>query len=202
MTHPSDRSPRMQLCPPLTQRGRVGIFGGSFDPLHFGHMSLCDYLLDHRDESRIDQIWLMPTPHNPLKPHATLLSYRERCERISEAIDGDLRYSLCNVEGLLSPPHYTAHTLEVLRRHYVDCTFSLIIGADNLASLHRWRDYDRILAVHPIIVYPRRGFDLVTISRQYPTATLRLMTEAPILDISSTEIRRAISQGEPPVGML
>ena len=178
----------------VSQEGTVGLFGGSFDPLHVGHLALCDYLLGYQELSGLERIWFMPTPQNPLKETATVLPYVLRCRMIERAIRGDSRYALSTIESLLPSPHYTIETLEALQEAYPRCTFCLIIGADSLATLARWHRHDELLARAPLVVYPRQGYDIISLARLYPTATLRLMTQAPLIELSSTQIRSAIRE--------
>ena len=188
-----------RLAPPpsvTTRAGEtVGLFGGSFDPLHIGHLALCDYLLAYPEWSGLSQIWFLPTPQNPLKEQETSFSYEWRCRMIKQAIQSDPRYELCTIESTLPEPHYTLDTLTALETHYPHCNFSLVIGADSLASLSQWHSHQELLAQVPLVVYPRSGYDLAQLANQYPTAQIRLMTEAPQIEVSSTAIRQALHEG-------
>lgn len=174
--------------------GAVGLFGGSFDPLHIGHLALCDYLLAYPEQSGLEQVWFLPTPQNPLKETSTAFSYEFRCELIERAIQSDDRYRLCNIESLLPSPHYTLETITAMQEYYPDCAFSLIIGADSLASLSQWYRHQELVAQVPLVVYPRRGHDLSQLASRYPTAQIRIMSEAPQIEVSSTAIRQAIRE--------
>lgn len=175
--------------------GAVGLFGGSFDPLHIGHLALCDYLLAYPELSGVEHIWFMPTPQNPLKEQETSLSYEWRCRMIEQAIQSDSRYELCTIESILPEPHYTLDTLTALEEHYPHGSFSLIIGADSLASLSQWHRHGELLDRLPLVVYPRSGYDLSQLAAQYPTAEIRLMSDAPQIEVSSTAIRQALHEG-------
>ena len=184
------------LCPTRSDvSGTVGLFGGSFDPLHIGHLALCDYILAYPELSGLTQIWFMPTPQNPLKEHDATLPYKLRCRMIEQSIQSDPRYELCTIESMLPEPHYTLDTLTALEEHYPHCSFSLIIGADSLASLSQWYRHRELMDRLPLVVYPRRGYDLSQLVKQYPTAQIRLLSEAPQIEISSTAIRQALHEG-------
>lgn len=194
-TLPEEQEPRVLRPAASDASGAVGLFGGSFDPLHIGHMALCDYLLAYPELSGIEHIWLMPTPQNPLKERATSYSYALRCHMIEQTIQSDSRYQLATIESLLPSPHYTIDTLTALQEHYPDCTFSLIIGADSLASLDQWYRYTDLLTRVALVVYPRKGYDLALLADRHSTADIRLMSEAPQIEISSTAIRKALQEG-------
>lgn len=163
---------------------KIGIFSGSFNPIHLGHTRLAAYI---RQQAGLDEVWLMVSPNNPLKV-------------ASELMDEKLRYHLAELataelEGIrpsdfefhLPKPSYTIHTLEQLTAAYPQHQFSLIIGSDNMAIFHKWKDWQRILALYPIIVYPREGDDIAALKQQYPM--MHVIEGAPLLNISATEIR-------------
>ena len=163
---------------------KIGIFSGSFNPIHLGHTRLAAYI---RQQAGLDEVWLMVSPNNPLKV-------------ASELMDEKLRYHLAELataelEGIrpsdfefhLPKPSYTIHTLEQLTAAYPQHQFSLIIGSDNMAIFHKWKDWQRILALYPIIVYPREGDDLAALKQLYPM--MHVIEGAPLLNISATEIR-------------
>lgn len=163
---------------------KIGIFSGSFNPIHLGHTRLAAFI---RQQAGLDEVWLMVSPNNPLKA-------------ASELMDEKLRYHLAQLataelEGIrpsdfefhLPKPSYTIHTLEQLTAAYPQHQFSLIIGSDNMAIFHKWKDWQRILALYPIIVYPREGDDLAALKQLYPM--MHVIEGAPLLNISATEIR-------------
>ena len=137
----------------------------------------------------------MPTPQNPLKEQETSFSYEWRCRMIEQAIQSDPRYELCTIESMLPEPHYTLDTITALEEHYPHCAFSLIIGADSLASLSQWYRHGELMDRLPLVVYPRSGYDLSQLADQYPTAQIRLMSNAPQIEVSSTAIRQALHEG-------
>lgn len=174
---------------------KVGIYSGSFNPVHVGHIALCDYLVR---EGVVDEVWLIRSPLNPLKTASTLAPDADRQTMLELAIDGHKNLHTCCIEDTLPRPNYTINTLRALQEQYPDEEFHLIIGTDNWLIFDKWRAYDEILQDFHLIVYPRPGYKLTT------TETLSELTgnvrfvDAPQFDISSTEIRTAITKGEEP----
>ena len=164
---------------------RIGIYGGSFNPIHFGHMGLARWLVEHTE---LDEVWLTVSPRNPLKDSTVLADDEQRLEQVREAIKGIKGLKVCDIEFTLPRPSYTANTLRALSRDYPQHTFTLIIGEDNLAILDRWREYQFILDNYPVWVYPRH-----TLPSNHETKTFHpapvLIQGAPYFDISSTQIR-------------
>lgn len=169
---------------------RTGIYGGSFNPLHNGHITLAERLLRL---GCVDEVWLMVSPHNPLKRQDDLLDERLRLDMACLGIpDGDA-IAVSDYEFRLPRPSYTQQTMQALAADYPERTFHLIIGADNWACFPRWRAADELLARYPIIIYPRRGYPVDTATLP-PGVTL---IDMPLLDISSTDVRRRAAAGEP-----
>jgi nicotinate-nucleotide adenylyltransferase len=169
----------------------VGLFFGSFNPIHIGHLALANYYLDNTE---LKEIWFVISPHNPLKNKSTLLHHRFRKDMVNLAIGDHPKLKACDIEFNLPQPSYTINTLEYLKEKYPKKKFALILGADNLATFHKWKNYEVILKRHHLFVYPRPGFDpgpLVI----HPSVTL---TNAPIIEISSSYIRDAIHEGKKP----
>ncbi|MCM1297150.1 MAG: nicotinate (nicotinamide) nucleotide adenylyltransferase [Muribaculaceae bacterium] len=167
---------------------RVGILGGSFNPVHTGHLILADFI---RQEKQLDEVWFMLSPMNPFKQDSReLLNEEHRMEMLRLAIEPSLRLKISNFELNMPRPSYTVDTLRELHRHFTDTRFSLIIGADNYASFDRWKKPDEIMSMVDIIVYPRPGVKLPPIT--HPSVTF---VDAPLLDISSTMIRNLIARG-------
>jgi nicotinate-nucleotide adenylyltransferase len=168
---------------------RIGIYGGSFNPIHNGHIALAKAL---RQRAGLDEVWLMVSPQNPLKQGSTeLIDDRLRYEMARIALHGEEGIRACNYELHLPKPSYTWHTLQHLRQDYPDYTFILLIGGDNWQHFHRWYHADDILRNHQIVVYPRRGSE--TDASHLPANVTMADTE--LLDVSSTEIRQRIHQG-------
>lgn len=171
-------------------RVKVGIYSGSFNPIHVAHVALCDWLIS---EGVVDQVWLIRTPHNPLKAASGLMPDDIRQEMLNLAIEGHEGLRSCTIEDTLPQPNYTINTLRALERQYPDYEFHLIIGADNWLIFDKWRDYDVILRDFHLIVYPRPGYELPA----QEEANLRVrFVNAPVYDISSTEIREALIKND------
>ncbi len=169
---------------------KVGIFGGSFNPIHVGHAIIASHVIQHAD---LDQIWLMVAPLNPLKEpnaHNNDIDRLRMTELVSRHIDG---VETSAFEFTLPRPSYTIQTLKALQEKFPDHEFSLIIGADNWAVFKKWKDWETIIANHDILIYPRLGYE-VTIPEEY--AHRVKLTDAPIIEVSSTRIREGLSQGE------
>ena len=159
---------------------RIGIFGGSFNPIHNGHIALAQAVLR---QCALDEVWLMVSPQNPLKQNSTdLLDDQLRLQMAEKALEGVEGVKACDYEFRLPKPSYTWNTLQHLSKDYPDCTFSLLIGGDNWAHFTRWRHWKDILRCHQVIVYPRD---------EYPGTI-----DVPLLDVSSTEIRQRVRAGE------
>ncbi|MDR3704763.1 MAG: nicotinate (nicotinamide) nucleotide adenylyltransferase [Paludibacteraceae bacterium] len=167
----------------------TGLFFGSFNPVHLGHLALAKYLLEH---TALEEIWFVVSPQNPLKQDAGLLPDSLRLQLVNLAIAEEKKMKGCDVEFSLPKPSYTIHTLEHLQKRYPQKEFTLIIGADNLALFHRWKDYELILAKYPLLVYPREGVDLAPLHLRYPQVQLEV--GAPLYSISSTQIRELIRE--------
>lgn len=163
---------------------RIGIYGGSFNPVHYGHLGLADYISKH---TCMDEIWIMISPNNPIKNACELADEQTRYEAVQKALEqlGNPKIKASNFEFALPRPSYTANTLRELRKAYPQHEFTLIIGEDNWAIFDRWREWEYILQNYPIIVYPRHGSQ-TCITRGGQVEILR---DAPYYDISSTEIR-------------
>lgn len=170
---------------------RTGIFGGTFNPVHTGHIALAQTLLK---QEVVDELWLMVSPQNPFKVSWSLLDDEIRLRLARLAAKGIEGLKVSDYEFSLPKPSYMAHTLECLRGDYPDREFLLIIGADNWERFSLWHRHEEILAHHRIVVYPRHGSALDNLSPQVTVA------DTPYTDISSTYIRNSIGspsyQGE------
>ena len=167
----------------------VGIFSGSFNPIHMGHLMLANWMCEY---GGVDELWFVVTPRNPLKSEYVLLDDAFRLEMTRAAVGDYPRFRVSDVEFGLPRPSYTIHTLRTLREAHTDCRFSLIIGADSWADMGRWRDAEALRREFPLVVYPRRGYPIVIAGDG--TADVRAV-EAPMVEVSSTFIRRAIREG-------
>lgn len=164
---------------------RIGLFFGSFNPIHVGHMVLANYMASFTD---LEQVWFVVSPHNPLKEKATLLNQNQRLHMVNLAIGDNDMLKSSNIEFGLSQPSYTINTLAHLKEKYPNHQFSLIMGEDNLESFTKWKNYEEILKNHKLYVYPRPNSS----SGELKTHPSVIMTEAPLMEISSTMIRHAI----------
>lgn len=169
---------------------KIGIFSGSFNPIHIGHLILADYITEFTD---VDEIWFSVTPHNPLKDTSELLDENIRYEMVSKALEPYSKFKVSNFEFTLPRPSYTINTLEALSENYPEHEFSLILGADNWDNFHQWKDYKTILDKFHIYVYPRLGYTL-SISKALRGKVEGL--ESPIIEISSTFVRNSIAEGK------
>lgn len=172
----------------------VGIFGGSFNPIHTGHIALAKSLCE---KAELDEVWFMVSPMNPFKKAATdLLDDQLRLEMVKKALEGEPQLQACDYEFHLPKPSYTWHTLQAISQDFSDIRFTLLIGGDNWAAFDKWYHHDDILAHYPIVVYPRKGSDI----GEVPEGVT--IVETPLLNISSTEIRHHIAKGESIHGMV
>lgn len=168
---------------------KTGLYFGTFNPVHIGHCVIAQHMLEYTD---LEEIWFVVTPHNPHKEKKTLLDDYERLRMVQMAIEDQFHMHASNIEFDLPQPSYTATTLAHATEKYPDHEFALIMGADNLQTFHKWRNYEWILENHQIYVYPRINMDGGEL-RQHPQVH---MTEAPIMQLASTEIRKAIKAGK------
>lgn len=170
-------------------RKKTGLYFGTFNPIHIGHCVIAQHMLEFTD---LEEIWFVVTPHNPLKQKKTLLDDYKRYHMVQLAIDDEFNMRASNMEFDLPQPSYTAVTLAHAGEKYPDHDFALIMGADNLQTFRKWKNYEWILDHHEIYVYPRfesDGGDL----KEHPKVHL---TEAPVMQIASTHIRKAIKNGK------
>lgn len=176
------------------QKKKVGIFGGSFNPIHTGHIALAKSLCQ---QAGLDEVWLMVSPMNPFKKEATdLLTDKLRLEMAEQAIADEPKLKACDYEFHMPKPSYTWHTLQALSQDFPHVSFTLLIGGDNWASFAKWFHHEDILSHYPIVVYPRKGCDIGKV----PSGVT--IVETPLLNISSTEIRQRIKEGKSIHGMV
>lgn len=166
---------------------KVGLFFGSFNPVHVGHMVLANYLLEYTD---LENVWFVISPHNPLKKKSSLLDERKRFQLVELAIGDNNRLKASDIEFKLPQPSYTIVTLAYLKEKYPAHQFGLIMGADNLQSFDKWKNYEEILKHHQLYVYPRPDAENSTFDN-HPQVKL---VNAPLIEISSTAIRQAIKE--------
>ncbi len=168
---------------------KIGLFFGSFNPIHVGHVIIAHEVLQN---SNLDEVWFVVSPQNPLKERKTLLDDYQRLEMVRRAITDDYQLRACDAEFHLPKPSYTVLTLAHLGEQYRDKEFCLIMGSDNLATLEKWRNWEYILEHYHIYCYPRPGSEQC----KYATHPHVTMVQVPMMDISSTYIRSQIRDGK------
>lgn len=176
---------------------KIGLYFGTFNPIHIGHLIIANHMAEY---SGLDQVWMVVTPHNPLKKKSTLLEDHHRLHMVRLATDFFEKIESSDVEFKLPQPNYTVHTLAYLKEKFPKNEFSLIMGEDNLSSLHKWKNYETILEHHKIYVYPRLFSSETESTFQNHPNVFRI--DAPILELSSTFIRESIKKGKNVIPML
>lgn len=170
---------------------KVGLYFGTFNPIHTGHLIIANYLVEF---SELDEVWMVVTPHNPFKKKSSLLENHHRLEMVYRACEDYPKLKPSDIEFGLPQPNYTVNTLIQLEEKYPDLEFALIMGEDNLKSFHKWKNYEVILERYSIFVYPRISDGLVE-SDFLSNANIKRVP-APIIELSSTFIRKAIKEGK------
>ncbi len=167
---------------------KIALFGGSFDPIHNGHLAVANFIAT---QTEIDEIWFLLSPQNPLKTTKKLTTDEQRLQMLRLAIGNNPKFRICDIELTLPKPNYTINTLKALSKQHPNDDFSLIIGEDNLAIFPQWKAHEQILENHKIYVYPRTG--------AFATLTHRNIERiaAPMFDVSSSEIRQRIQNKQP-----
>ena len=170
---------------------KIGLYFGTYNPIHVGHMIIANHMAEFAD---LDQIWMVVTPHNPLKKKATLLDDHHRLQMVYLATENFPKIKPSDIEFKLTQPNYTVNTLAHLHDKYPNYEFSLIMGEDNLKTLHKWKNYEVLLDNHDIYVYPRISEDPENVAlKSHPRIHI---IDAPVVEISSTFIRNNIKKGK------
>lgn len=169
----------------------IGLFFGSFNPIHLGHKQLAEYIFEY---SGVDEIWFIVSPVNPLKERSELIDEHFRLRMIELATEGKDYLKVSDIEFDMPKPSYTINTLQTLSEKYPEDNFILLIGSDNMQIFDQWKDYQTILEEYSILVYPRKGFDYEQFEEIYPD--MHILEEAPFFEISSTEIRELIKNNQ------
>ena len=181
---------------------KIGLFFGSFNPIHIGHLLIANHMINHTD---LEEIWFVVSPHNPHKKKASLLKDYHRLAIVNEAIEDNDRFKSSDVEFGLPQPSYTVETLAYLKEKHPTYKFSLLMGEDNLRSFHKWKNYELILENNPIFIYPRvlTIQELTDANFKVDERTKALLnhknitlTDAPVMKVSSSLIRNLTKAGK------
>jgi len=170
-------------------RKQIGLYFGSFNPPHIGHMAIANYMLTF---GNINEVWFVVSPQNPLKEKKTLLQSRTRLELVRRAIGAFQGMRVCDVEFSLPTPNYTINTLVHLEEKFPDYSFCLIMGMDNIQSFNRWKAWETIIEQYRLLVYPRPGFD----GEPYVQYRNVELIDAPLMEISSSFIRQSLKESK------
>lgn len=170
---------------------KVGLYFGTFNPIHIGHLTIANYLVEHSD---LDQVWFVVTPQSPFKKKSSLLDDHQRLEMVYLATKDYDKLRPSDIEFGLKQPNYTIDTLTYLFEKFPKHEFSLIMGEDNLKSFHKWKNYEQILENHEILVYPRLSDDKT--ENKFEDHPKIFNISAPIMELSSTFIRKNIKAGK------
>jgi nicotinate-nucleotide adenylyltransferase len=167
---------------------KTGLFFGSFNPVHIGHMALANYFVEFTD---IEQLWFVISPHNPLKKKGSLINDQTRMEMVELAIEGDTRFQTCDVEFHMPKPSFTIDTLTYLSEKNPKHEFVLLMGSDGLLTFHKWKNYEQIIAQYCRYIYPRK----TQLPVDYPQHNnIIVIEDAPLIEVSSSFIRRSIKE--------
>ena len=177
------------LAPKSNLQLKIGLYFGTFNPIHVGHMAIANYLVEF---TSIDQLWFVVSPQNPHKKKQNLLNDYHRLEMVHRAVDNDNRFRVSNIEFSLPKPSYTIDTLAYLKDKFPEHHFKIIMGSDNLEKFHKWKNHQQIVDNYGLIIYPRPGFE----PSEYQLPTETEIAKAPQMEISSTFIRKAIRAGK------
>lgn len=171
---------------------KVGLFFGSFNPIHIGHLILANYILENSD---MEELWFVVSPQNPFKDKRSLLNDHNRLDMVQLALKNYPKMRASNVEFSLPKPSYTIDTLTYLQEKYPDHSFSLIMGEDNLVNLSKWKNAETLMKNYHIIVYPRLHEEKVSEITEPVHENVSLI-KAPVIELSATEIRKMIKEGK------
>lgn len=172
----------------MKEKFKIGLYFGSFNPIHVGHLIIAETFLNEAD---LHQVWLMVSPQNPLKEKKTLASEYDRYNMVEIATQNHPYIKPSNIEFFLPKPSYTIDTLVYLTKHYPSYEFSLLMGEDNLSTLHKWKNYEAIIRYYDIYVYPRLGCP----ESQVNSVRIKRI-KAPIIELSATTFRKLYAEGK------
>jgi len=163
---------------------KIGLYFGSFNPIHIGHLIIANHIAYNTE---LNEVWFIVSPQNPLKESASLLNEQHRYSLVKIAVEDEKKLKVSNVEFLMPKPSYTIDTLIYLSEKYTQHNFSLIIGSDSYLNFNKWKNYEQIILNYNILIYQRPSFPITT---DLPESIK--IIRAPLLDISSTQIRKNI----------
>lgn len=172
-----------------TGKIKTGIYSGSFNPVHIGHLALANWLCEF---AGLDEVWFLITPHNPMKKRDELMDDRFRYELVEASIAGYPKFKVSDIEFTLPQPTYTIDTLRTLQKLHPEHEFHFIMGADNWSTVGRWKESHALVSGYPILVYPRKGYP-INIPANRPNVHI---VNAPLIEISSSFVREAIKEGK------
>jgi len=167
---------------------KIGLYFGSFNPVHVGHLIIASHVVNNTD---LNQVWFVLSPQNPLKPAKSLLNEYHRFHLVQSALEGENTLKASNIEFLLPKPSFTVNTLAYLKEKFIQHEFVIIMGSDSFCNINKWKNFEVILANYEIYIYRRPGSD-ITDNLKYRIKIL----DAPLLEISSTQIRKLIKEGK------
>ena len=167
---------------------KIGLYFGSFNPIHTGHLIIANHVLNETD---LQRIWFVVSPQNPFKPSSSLLNEYDRLHLVQIATEKDDRLKASEIEFALPKPSYTSHTLAYLSEKYPSHQFTIIMGSDSFQNIGNWKNPETIINNYPIIIYRRPGHEVIN----SVNAQITIM-DAPLLDISATHIREGIQKGK------
>ena len=177
-----------------TSIGKVGLYFGSFNPIHLGHLIIANHMLIRAD---LDEIWIVVTPSSPFKLNTEMIAEQHRLQMVKLAVSENPSIFASDVEFNLDRPSYTVDTLRILRDKFTQVEFSVILGEDNYQNLHKWKDHSEIVDKHRLLIYPRRlSSSAVVRENNIENSQAVLYTKAPMIEISSTYIREAIENNQ------
>ncbi len=172
---------------------RICLYFGSFNPFHIGHLALARYMME---TYRFDKFFFVLSPLNPQKKSKNMLPFAFRYKFLETCIAEDEGAEICSLEQILPEPHYSVHSLQASKLLMPEAKFSMLIGADNLLKLSSWYQYERLADFTELYVYPREGYPLTDLSAEVFKGELHICENVPMIDVSSTEIRKAAKAGD------
>ena len=167
---------------------KIGLYFGSFNPIHTGHLIIANHIVNN---TALQKVWFIVSPQNPLKPSISLLNEYHRLHFIQSSIDGENNLRASNIEFQLPKPSYTVDTLAYLKEKHPDHEFSIIMGSDSFSNLTKWKNYQVIIKNYPLYIYKRPGFEV-----ENEIGANIIQVDSPLLEISSTHIRELIKKGK------